>query len=224
MNADRPTAILADDDLSIRQDYRRLIEHDGRLELLGAAHDGLDAVDLAVRTRPDVAILDVRMPRATGIEATRAIVEQTDAAVLVVTTFDLDRDVRAAIRAGANGFLLKTEAADQLVDAALAVAGGERVYNPTAVGLLVEALADHGTPSVAPRAATGAEHDLSDREIDVLRLVATGRSNAEIADELFLSVSTVRSHMRSILTKIDATNRTQAVVWAYEHSIVRPGR
>lgn len=222
--AERPTAILADDDLSIRQDYRRLIEHDGRLELLGAAHDGHDAIDLALRTRPDVAILDVRMPRATGIEATRAIVEQSDTGVLVVTTFDLDRDVRAAIQAGAKGFLLKTEAVDQLIEAALAVAGGERVYNATAIGLLVEALADNPADTAAPLGRGDRDHGLSEREVDVLRLAATGRSNADIADELFLSVSTVRTHMRSILTKIDATNRTQAVVWAYEHRVVRPGR
>lgn len=213
----RPTVVIADDDLPIREDFKKLIEHDGRLDVVGMAHDGVDLVEVVTRTRPDVAIVDVRMPRATGIEATAAITTQTDTAVLIVTTFDLDRDVRAAIRAGAAGFLLKTEAASSLVDAALAVAGGQQVYNPTAIGALVGALTGE-SPGDADVAG------LSAREVEVLQLVATGSSNADIGKHLHLSVSTVRTHVRSILAKIDAINRTQAVVWAYENRIVTPGR
>lgn len=216
MTTARPTVVIADDDLPIRQDFRALIEHDGRLKVVGVAHDGIDLLDVVLRTRPTVAIVDVRMPRATGIDATREIVARTETAVLIVTTFDLDRDVQAAIRAGASGFLLKSEAADRLVDAAVAVAGGNQVYNPTAIGTLVHALGDD-SPIDADTA------DLSDREVEVLRMVADGRSNAEIGERLHLSVSTVRTHVRSILGKIGATNRTQAVVWAYEHRVVRPG-
>lgn len=216
--AQQPTVVIADDDLPIRQDFKKLIEHDGRLKVVGVAHDGLDLVDVVMRTRPDIAVVDVRMPRATGIEATAAITSQTDTAVLIVTTFDLDRDVRAAIRAGAAGFLLKTEAADNLVEAALAVAAGEQVYNPTAIGTLVSAL----TGQTASHSDDPA--GLSNRELDVLRLVATGSANAQIGEQLHLSVSTVRSHVRSILSKTGAVNRTQAVVWAYENRVVRPGQ
>ncbi|MEM7274025.1 MAG: response regulator transcription factor, partial [Actinomycetota bacterium] len=139
---DRPTVVIGDDDLSIRQDFRRLLEHDGRFDVIGTANDGHDLVAVVTESRPDVAVVDVRMPRATGIEATAAIVEGTATAVLIVTTFDLDRDVRAAIRAGASGFLLKNEAADHLADAVAAVADGQQVYNAVAIGTLVDALTD----------------------------------------------------------------------------------
>lgn len=217
MSGTRPRVVIADDDLSVRQDFRRLLEHDGRVEIVGMAHDGKDLVELVLEKRPDVAIVDVRMPRATGIEATTEIVENTDTRVLIATTFDLDRDVRAAIRAGASGFLLKTEAAANLAEAVLAVSDGNKVYNSTAIGAMVEALTYGETVDDAGDAG------LSSRELDVLRLVAAGHSNAEVGDLLHLGVSTVRTHVRHILAKIGAENRTQAVVWAYEHRIVRPG-
>ncbi len=213
----RPSVVIADDDLSVRQDFRRLLEHDGRCDIVGMAHDGADLVAMVASVRPDVAVVDVRMPQLTGIEATKLIFERTDTAVLIVTTFDLDRDVRAAIRAGASGFLLKVEAADQLADAVLAVAHGQQVYNSTAIGTLVDALNDE------PMADAVDFKGLTDRELEVLRLVATGCSNAEVGDVLHIGVSTVRTHVRSILAKIGAINRTQAVVWAYEQRIVRPG-
>lgn len=213
----KPTVVIADDDLPIRQDFRKLFEHDGRFEVVGLAHDGVDLVELVKRLRPDVAVVDVRMPRATGITATQTIVNETDTAVLIATTFDLDRDVQAAIRAGAAGFLLKSEAADHLVDAAAAVADGQQVYNATAIGAMVDALTDESVPEQVELAG------LSEREIEVLRLLATGQSNADIGGKLHLSVSTVRTHVRNILPKIEAKNRTQAVVWAYENRVVRPG-
>lgn len=214
---DRATVVIVDDDLPIRQDFGRLLEHDGRLRVVGYAHDGLDAVETVGRLKPDLAVMDVRMPQMTGIEATRIITETTDTAVLVVTTFDLDRDVLAAIKAGAAGFLLKAEAAAQLADASVTVVDGGQLYNPVATRLLVEHL------TAEQPAGLPALDRFTERELTVLMAVATGRSNDEVAGELSVSVATVRAHMRAILAKIGATNRTQAVVWAYENRVVRPG-
>lgn len=216
--APRPTVIVVDDDPSITTDFGRIIRHDGRLDLIGTAHDGAQAVELAQRLRPAIAIMDVRMPRTNGIEATRIITETTSTAVLIVTTFDLDRDVLSAIRAGAAGFLLKNEAPARLVEAARAILAGEQVLDAFATATLVNAV----TGSLPTDPETDAA--FTERELEILRLVATGRSNAEIAAECFLSVATVKTHVRSILSKIGANNRTQAVVFAYENGVVTPGQ
>lgn len=220
MSAERSasTVIVVDDDPSITADFGRIIRHDGRLDLLGTARDGAQAIELAQRLRPSIAIMDVRMPRTNGIEATRIITETTSTAVLIVTTFDLDRDVLAAIRAGAAGFLLKNEAPARMVDAALAILTGEQVFDAFATATLVNAVTD-GLPDDEDINTT-----FTERELEILRLVATGQSNAEIAIACFLSVATVKTHVRSILGKIGAANRTQAVVFAYENGIVTPGQ
>ncbi len=214
---DRPTVIVVDDDPSITTDFGRIIRHDGRLDLVGTGRDGTQAVELAQRLEPAIAIMDVRMPGTNGIEATRVLTKTTSTAVLIVTTFDLDRDVLAAIRAGAAGFLLKNEAPARMVDAALAILSGEQVFDAFATATLVKAVTG-GVP-------TGQEAGtmFTERELEIIRLVATGRSNAEIAAACYLSVATVKTHVRSILGKIGAVNRTQAVVFAYENGIVTPG-
>lgn len=214
----KPTVIVVDDDPSITADFGRIIGHDNRLDLVGTAHDGAHAIELAQRLEPVIAIMDVRMPRVNGIEATRILTETTSTAVLIVTTFDLDRDVLAAIKAGAAGFLLKHEAPARMVDAALAILAGEQVFDAFATATLVNALTS------GPPANHGATITFTERELEILRLVATGQSNSEIATTCYLSVATVKSHVRSILGKIGAVNRTQAVVFAYENGIVTPGR
>jgi DNA-binding NarL/FixJ family response regulator len=189
------------------------------LELVGEAGNGAEALELAGRLDPDVILMDVRMPELDGVEATRRLVSGgTRARVLVLTTFDLDEYVYAAIRAGASGFLLKDVQPDELADAIRVVAAGNSLFGPAATQRLLDRFVQQGEPREPP--AVG---ELTDREREILELLARGLSNAEIAERLFLSEATVKSHVSAILRKLGVRDRVQAVIAAYEAGIVRAG-
>lgn len=210
---------LADDQELVRTGFRMILENEDDLAVVGEAEDGAQAFELVRRERPDIVLMDVRMPVLDGISATARIVAAgLPTRVLVLTTFDLDEVVFEAIRAGAAGFLLKTGPADDLVRAVRVVAAGESLLSPSVTRRLVEEFARR--PSAAPPAAV---NELTPRELDVLRLVARGFSNAEIAAELVVETSTVKSHVASILAKLDLRDRVQAVVAAYESGVVVAG-
>jgi len=207
---------LADDQALVRTGFRLILQSEKDMEVVGEAEDGRAAVELVDAVSPDVILMDVRMPVLDGIEATRRVA--ADTRVLVLTTFDLDEVVFEAIRAGASGFLLKTSPADELVRAVRVVAAGDSLLSPSITRRLVEEFARR------PAAAEPSGLDeLTPRELDVLRLIARGLSNAEIAAELFVESSTVKSHVASILAKLGLRDRVQAVVAAYESGLVVAG-
>jgi DNA-binding NarL/FixJ family response regulator len=196
-----------------------VLEDRSDLELVGEAGDGAEAVSLAGQVDPDVILMDIRMPGADGVEATRRLVAAgTRARVLVLTTFDLDEYVYAAIRAGASGFLLKDVEPAELVDAIRVVAAGNSLFGPAATERLVARFAQEPDP-----AATRNLDGLTDREREILRLMASGLSNAELAQRLHLSETTVKTHVSSVLRKLRVRDRVQAVIAAYEAGLVRPG-
>jgi len=207
---------LADDQELVRTGFRLILEAEPDIDVVGEAEDGERAISLAREVSPDVVLMDVRMPVLDGIEATRRVAGQTR--VLVLTTFDLDEVVFEAIRAGASGFLLKTSPADELVRAVRVVAAGDALLSPSITRRLVEAFA-RSSPTTDPQGL----NELTPRELDVLRLLARGLSNTEIAHELVVEPSTVKSHVASILSKLDLRDRVQAVVVAYETGLVKPG-
>ena len=212
--------LLADDQRLVRSGFRMILRADPELEVVGEAGDGVEAVALARELRPDVVLMDVRMPRVDGIEATRQITAMSEPPrVLVLTTFDLDEYVYAALRAGASGFLLKDAPEEQLAAAIRVAADGGALFSPSVTRRLIERFALLDSESAAPPRLDG----LTTREVEVLRLLARGLSNAEIAAELVVSDHTVKTHVARILAKLDLRDRTQAVVAAYESGLVRPG-
>jgi len=212
--------LLADDQELVRSGFRLILDLTEGIEVVGEAADGREAVRLAKELQPDVVLMDVRMPELDGIEATRRLRQAgAEARVLVLTTFDLDEYVYEAMRAGASGFLLKDAPREQLVTAVLTVARGEALLAPAITQRLIERFV--GRPS--PDQAAPALADLSARELEVLRLLARGLSNAEIAAELVIGEATVKTHVARILRKLDLRDRIQAVVFAYETGIVEPG-
>ncbi|WP_158371582.1 response regulator transcription factor [Cellulosimicrobium cellulans] len=221
------TVLLADDHALVRMGFRLLLESAGDLEVVGEAGDGRAAVEQAAALRPHVVLMDVRMPRTDGIEATREIVAaDPDVRVLALTTFDLDEYAFAALQAGASGFLVKDAAPTELVAAVRTVAAGDAVVSPRITGRMLamfsRALPARGTRSddgVDPRLAV-----LTPRELEVLRCVGEGRSNGEIAVQLQVSEATVKTHLARILPKLGARDRVQAVVLAYETGLVHVGR
>jgi DNA-binding NarL/FixJ family response regulator len=220
------TVLLADDQPLIRTGFRMILEEQDDIAVIGEACDGDDAVRLTDALAPDVVLMDVRMPGTDGIEATRRIIAQHPSAkVLVLTTFDVDEYVFSALRYGASGFLLKDARPAELADAIRAVASGDAVVAPSATRRLLDAVAGHlpGRPSPdAAGAAVPALERLTDREREVLGLVAAGLSNAEISAALFVSEATVKSHVGRVLSKLGLRDRVQAVVYAYEVGLVRP--
>ena len=211
--------LIADDQAMVRSGLRLILETEDDIDVVAEAGNGEEAVRLARRERPGVVLMDVRMPIMDGLEATRQITEQVpDTRVIVLTTFDLDDYVYGALRAGASGFLLKDAEGDQLVEAIRVIASGDAIIAPSITKRLISEFADR------PRArqATGLD-DLTEREVEVLRLVAKGLSNAEIAEELYVSETTVKSHVSHILTKLGLRDRVQAVVVAYESGLITPG-
>jgi DNA-binding NarL/FixJ family response regulator len=215
--------VVADDQLLVRAGFRVLVDSAPDLEVIGEAGDGVEAVELARRERPDVVLMDIRMPRMDGLEATRRIVadELLDGVrVLVLTTFDLDEYVYQALRAGASGFLLKDTPPADLLAAIHVVAAGDALLAPRVTRRLIEELARKPEPAAVAPAALAA---LTDREREVLALVARGLSNAEIAERLFVSAATTKTHVSRVLAKLAARDRAQLVMLAYETGLVTPG-
>ncbi|MEV4179588.1 response regulator transcription factor [Nonomuraea sp. NPDC049709] len=218
---ERLRAVIVDDQALVRTGFRMILAADG-IEVAAEAANGGEAVAAVRRTRPDVVLMDIRMPQMDGLEATRRILAggAEDTRVLILTTYDLDHYVYAALAAGASGFLLKDVSPEHLVAAVRLVRSGDALLAPTITRRLVERFArrDNVKPTL--------HRDLSQltpRELDVLRLLATGLSNAELAGQLTLSVATVKTHVASILSKLGLRDRVQAVVVAYETGLVSPG-
>ena len=213
------SVLLADDQELVRTGLRMIFSAEADFTVVGEAEDGVAAVDLAHSLRPDVILMDIRMPGLDGIEATRRITRSlADVRIVMLTTFDRSQLVFDSLVAGASGFLLKDAPSDHLVNGVRAVARGEELLAPSITRRLVEEFtraARHGQPEGYDR--------LTDREAEVLILVAQGLSNAEIASQLFVSLQTVKTHVARVLAKLGLRDRVQAVVLAYEHGLVRPG-
>ena len=213
--------LIADDQALVRSGFRMILEARDDLIVAGEAENGARAIELARELEPDVVLMDVRMPVLDGVEATRRLLEAgSEARVIILTTFDLDEYVFAALRAGASGFLLKDVQPAQLVEAIRVVASGEALLAPS----ITRRLLDRFAASLDTGRATPPELDsLTPRELEILRLIAGGLTNAEIASELFVSETTVKTHVSIVLRKLHLRDRVQAVVLAYEAGLVRPG-
>jgi DNA-binding NarL/FixJ family response regulator len=216
---------LVDDQALLRQGFRMILESQGDIEVVGEAEDGEQAVGVVARCSPDVVVMDIRMPRMDGIEATRRIVAASRTArVLVLTTFDLDEYALGALRAGASGFILKDVRPNELVGAIRTVASGDAVVSPRATRRLLE---EYGRlagrpPEAVPSPALAEIMGLTEREQEVLAAMARGLSNGEIAEHLFVSEATVKTHVGKILSKLGLRDRVQAVVFAFDAGFVRP--
>jgi DNA-binding NarL/FixJ family response regulator len=212
--------VIADDQALVRTGFSVILDTEADIEVVGEAGDGRAAVDAARALRPDVVLMDIRMPELDGIEATRIVArEARSPRVLILTTFDLDEYVYEALRAGASGFLLKDAGADELLHAVRVVAAGDALLSPSITRRLIEDYARR--PPHRERPAALAE--LTPRELEVLRLVARGLSNGEIARQLVVGDATVKTHVARIFAKLDVHDRAQAVVLAYESGLVQPG-
>lgn len=214
--------VLVDDQVMVRAGFRMILESEADITVVGEAGDGREAIDVVARSSPHVVLMDVRMPVMDGIEATRHVVGSTgDARVLILTTFDLDDYVYSALRAGASGFMLKDAPADQLINAVRVIAAGDALLAPSVTRLLIEEVSRR--PAVDPSTVAPGLVDLTDREMEVLKLMARGLSNGEIASQLYLGEATVKTHVGRVLTKLGLRDRVQAVVVAYESGLVTPG-
>jgi len=214
--------LIADDHALMRSGLRAMLNAQADMEVVGEAENGAIAVDEAIRLRPDVVVMDIRMPRLDGIEATRRLASQGDYApqVLVLTTFDLDEYVFEALRAGASGFMLKDAPPGQLAEGVRAVARGESLLAPAVTKRLIER---HVRVPPADSVRRERFSELTDRELEIVTLLTRGLSNAEIATELYLSEATVKTHVTRVLAKLGVRDRVQAVVLAYESGLVQPG-
>jgi DNA-binding NarL/FixJ family response regulator len=215
--------LIADDQALVRTGFRMILDAEDDIEVAGEAADGLEAISAAERERPDVILMDVRMPNMNGIEATRRLVDKNDVEpirVLILTTFDLDEYVYDALRAGASGFLLKDAPPEELVHAVRVVERGDALIAPSITKRLIEEISQRPAQQGA---APEALESLTQRELEVLQLMARGLSNHEIAQELFVSDTTVKTHVGRVLMKLGLRDRVQAVVLAYESGVVRPG-
>ena len=212
--------LIADDQALVRTGFRVILDAEPDLKVVGEAADGRETIDAAARLHPDVVLMDIRMPNLDGIEATRRLTRGERAPrVLILTTFDLDEYVYEALRAGASGFLLKDPGADELLHAVRVVAAGEALLSPSITRRLIADYARRPPASEQPAALV----ELTPRELEVLRLLARGLSNGEIASELVLGEATVKTHVARIFQKLNLHDRAQAVVLAYETGLVTPG-
>jgi DNA-binding NarL/FixJ family response regulator len=211
---------IADDQELVRTGFRAILNSEPDIEVVGEAEDGRRAIEVAREHEPDVVLMDIRMPVLDGLAATRNIVTGPDSKprVIILTTFDLDEYVYEALRSGASGFMLKDNPADQLITAIRVVAEGEALLAPRITRRLISEFAHRQPPTARP------DHlqVLTDRESEVLKLVARGLSNAEISEELYVAETTIRTHVAHILTKLGLRDRVQAVVLAYETGLIRP--
>ncbi|MFJ8538285.1 response regulator [Streptomyces sp. NPDC093591] len=220
--------LIADDQEMVRTGFRFFLDAQPDITVVAEAADGEEAVALARRERPDVCLLDIRMPKLDGLEATRLLAgpEVADPMrVVVVTTFDLDEYVYGALRGGACGFLLKDSGPTLLAEAVRAAAAGDSLVSPSVTVRLLKHVTAPQTVAATPAPAKPAppSEPLTDRELDVVRLVALGRTNAEIAAELYVSLSTVKTHLSSVQLKLSARNRVEIAAWAWQHGYGRPG-
>jgi DNA-binding NarL/FixJ family response regulator len=216
------TVLLADDQAIVRAGVRTLLEPASDIDVVGEAADGLEALTQVAALRPDVTLMDIRMPNLNGIDATRRIVSAGhDTKVVILTTYGLDEYVYNALLAGAAGFLLKTEAPERFIDAVRAAAAGDRLLGPATTRQLIERYLSTGPPTT--REPPRELQSLTEREREVLRLVAAGLSNHELAVRLHIGEGTVKTHVARMLAKLGCRDRVQAVVYAYEHGFVRPG-
>ncbi|MDY6893667.1 MAG: response regulator transcription factor [Chloroflexota bacterium] len=214
--------LLVDDQAMVRAGFRMFLEAEPDIEVVGEAEDGLGAISAMQRLQPDVVLMDIQMPVMDGLEATRRIIgseSQASSRVLILTTFERDDYIFEALRAGASGFLLKNAPPEDLISGIRVVAEGNALLAPSVTRRIIEEFARRPLP-------TGYKDDLdhlTEREVEVLRLLAKGKTNAEIADELFVSETTVKTHVSNVLTKLGLRDRVQAVVFAYESGLVQPG-
>ena len=215
--------LIVDDQSLVRAGFRMILEAERDVEVVGEAADGAEALTAAEELRPDVILMDVRMPNVDGLEATRRLLDgkREGPRILLLTTFDLDEYVYEALRVGASGFLLKDTPPEQLVDAIRVVSNGDALLSPTVTRRVIEEFVRRPPQSVRTPPAELAE--LTARELEMLRFVARGLSNAEIAKEAFVSETTVKTHIAHILMKLGLRDRVQAVVYAYENGVVAPG-
>ncbi|WP_249011574.1 response regulator transcription factor [Conexibacter sp. DBS9H8] len=212
--------LLADDQALVRGGFRMIIDDQPDMEVVAEAPDGALAVDLALRTQPHVVLMDIRMPNMDGIEATRRLTRQRPSPkVMILTTFDLDEYVYTALAAGASGFLLKDLPPAELPTAIRVLAGGDALLAPGVTRRLIEEFARSRPPAAASQRLAA----LSDRELEVLRLVAEGKSNTEIAATVFLGESTIKTHIGHLLAKLELRDRVQLAIYAYESRLVHPG-
>lgn len=217
--------MLVDDQAMVRAGFRMILESEDDFTVVGEAADGVEATEIVGRCRPDVILMDIRMPRMDGVEATTRILSEhrsdgSDPRILVLTTFDLDAYVYAVLRSGASGFLLKDAPAEQLIDAVRVVHRGDALLSPSVTRRLIEEVTRRPDPALIP--VPGLD-DLTERELEVLKLVAHGLSNSEVAERLYLGEATVKTHLGRVLSKLNLRDRVQAVVMAYESGLVTPG-
>jgi DNA-binding NarL/FixJ family response regulator len=214
--------LIADDHVLLRDGLRGMLDAQEDMEVVGEAKDGAEAVEEAVRLHPDVVVMDIRMPRLDGIEATRRLAAQGEGAprVLVLTTFDFDEHVFEALRAGAGGFMLKDAPPGQIAQAVRTVAAGDQLLAPAVTKRLIDRFVSRPPAEQVRRERF---KELTDRELEVLHLLTRGHSNAEIGERLYLSEATVKTHVTRILQKLGVRDRVQAVVLAYESGLVEPG-
>ena len=218
--------LIVDDQPLIRAAIRDLVVDQPDIEIVGEAGDGTEALRLASTTRPDVILMDIRMPHLDGIAATKAIVDNHDLTgtrVLILTTFEEDENVLAALRAGASGFIGKGAEPDDIIRAVRATHSGDALLSPTATRTLIERYLNTGTTPPVPAHDRMLLESLTPREQEVLQLVAGGRSNQEIADELYISPHTAKTHVNRVMIKLQAHDRAQLVIFAYETGIITPG-
>jgi DNA-binding NarL/FixJ family response regulator len=213
--------LIADDQALVRAGFRMILETDPDVRVVAEAEEGAEAVQAALRTRPDIALMDIRMPGMDGLEATRRIMAApSPPRVLILTTFDRDEYVFDALVAGASGFLLKDVAPEQLLAGIRIIAQGDSLLSPSVTRRLIESFIRDGRQTREPPPVL---NELTPRELEILHLVARGLSNSEIADQLVVSSTTIKTHVARVLMKLALRDRIQAVVFAYENGIIRPG-